>query len=68
MLLSEMYQDGTKLFSIVERGAIAKCSAVQWEWMQLQIVHRKASHCHKLVNWAKLGPDKILDSDLFAFI
>ena len=30
--------------------------------------NRKASHCPKLVNWAKLGPDKILDSDLFAFI
>ena len=42
--------------------------AVQWKWMQLRIVHRRASHCPKLVNWAKLGPDKILDSDFFAFI
>ena len=49
-------------------NCIVQCRSVQWEWMQLQIVHRKASHCHKLVNWAKLGPDKILDSDLFAFI
>ena len=47
---------------VIQRGATTKCSTAQWEWMQLHIVHRKASHCPKLVNWAKLGPDKILDS------